>query len=343
MSAFRRLRLPALIAVLVVAELITATVGASHLRADQRKAAAIAAEKRAVAAYRVRLRPVVEQVYDAVQPLQDSQDAFAHPVPGLVGAQNDVLSRSGAVASLGAASATLRGLAAPRQLTTTAATLRTTLARLTSAAQALAAATTTKGDAEGYIAAFGAAFDLLSSAETDWTVALQDVLGRHALFPSPSADRVQAHGRRVPTHGGFIEQADLACARGFSDLEAQGKIADLATAVRVFPQQAAIARRTARKLLTLRADPRAAGFQHRLGILLTAHEEFPRSLEALASAGRHRDQAAYTAALRRFEATFPTLRDLSRALSTYGARLCGNYYNVDDLLAPKGRPGTLTA
>jgi hypothetical protein len=61
----------------------------------------------------------------------------------------------------------------------------------------------------------------------------------------------------------------------------------------------------------------------------------------VAAISRH-DLTAFTAAEKRYRASLPTIRDLSRTLEGYGAKVCGNYYNVDDLLAPKGK-GTLSA
>ena len=92
----KRVVLPALIGLLALGQVVTGLVGASGIRADQRKAAAIAAEKRAVARYKAGVQPLVVAVFDNVQPLQDTDDAFSDPRPGLERARNDVLAHSGA-------------------------------------------------------------------------------------------------------------------------------------------------------------------------------------------------------------------------------------------------------
>jgi hypothetical protein len=342
MAIVRRIIAPVLIALLVIAEIATAAVGATNIRADQRRTAAIAAEKRAVATYRLQLHPIVERVFDAIQPMQDVSDAFARPAPGLAAARNDVLARSGAVQTLTAAATSLSSVKPPRTLTAQAKKLTEDLSHLSVAAKALAGATTAKGDRAGYVAAFGTGFDLLLNAEYSWSRSLGDIYTDKSGYISPLPNRAGAAGRKVPTHGGFIQQADLVCARGMTELDAEDKITDLSSLIRVSRSEAVIIRRTATKLARLKADPAASGFQHRLTILLSAHDEYPKTLEALATAASRHDPAGVTAAEKRFSASLPTIRDLSRAFEGYGAKVCANYYNVDDLLAPKGK-GTLSA
>jgi hypothetical protein len=342
MSTLRRAVVPALLALIVVAEISTALVGSASIRSDQRKAAAIAAEKRAVAAYRVALQPLAIRVFDAVQPLQDVDDAFATVAPGQLGARDDVLAHSGAVATLTAVGTSLRDVRVPKSLHSQGATLSADLAGLQTAAKALAAATTAKGDRTGFVSEFGSGFDLLLSAESNWIDALQAVYGKDLALPTPGADRSGAHGRSAPTKGGFLQQADLTCARGGVDLDRAGKITDLDTQIRYLPQHAAIIRRTGKALLALRTDAASAAFQHRLGIELKAHEAYPTALEAIVRAAKARDVNAYDAAQKDFAQATLTLRDLSRSFKAYGATVCSNYYNVDSLLAPTGGKGTLT-
>ena len=88
---------------MVIAQLVVGAVGAGGIRADHRRTAALERERKAVASYRLKLGPLVAQVFDAVQPLQDVEDAFAQTRPGLLVARNDVFARGGSGQDLAAA------------------------------------------------------------------------------------------------------------------------------------------------------------------------------------------------------------------------------------------------
>ena len=331
MGNLRRWALPVLLAVLLVAEVTTAAVGASGIRADQRKAAALARERRAVADYLKAVHPLLLQVFDAVQPLQDASDAFAHPASGQTGARDDVLAHSGAEASLAASAKKLAALHAPRTLSTKSAALSTHLAALQGAAKTLAAATKVHGDKTGFVAAFDVGFDKLLTAESFWHIAVVDLYD--SPVPTPSADRAQAQGRKTPTKGGFLHVSDLACARAGDDLSAAGVPRDGASVLRIYPKRAQAIRAVRTRLLAARSDATSAAFLHRLTVQLTALGELPAALDAITVAVRKQDLAALTAADKRFDAALITVRDLSRSYGSYGATVCRELFDVDDVLS----------
>lgn len=342
MSTVRRNVLPTLLVLLVVAELVTALIGSAGIRADQRKAAAIRAEKRAVAAYKHRLEPFALQVFDVVQPLQDTDDAFAKVTPGQFGARDDVLAHSGAVGQLSAIHKGVAALAVPKSFHARGIDVLSGIDGLTAAARNLAAATTAKGDRTGYVAAFGASFEQLDSAEGLWLSAMLRVYGTGHTPPTPSVQRSAAQGRTTPTKGGFLQRADLICGQGEVDVASTGDVKGLQDVLRVFPKQAVILRRVAAMLAAVRSDAASAPFLHQLHLQLTAHDAFPAALLALVNAAKRSDSAAYDRAVTQLEAATLTLRDLSRSFMKYGATVCSEYFNVDDLLTQEGGKGTLS-
>lgn len=340
MAVLRRVLLPALIAIMVVSQLAVGVVGASGLRADHRRAAALAKEKRAVAAYRARVIPLLTEVFDAVQPLQDVEDAFEHPAPGQYIARDDVLAHSGAKAALATTTTSLDALKAPRTLKGSAQELTTALSSLTTAAAGLAAATTAKADSTGFVGAYEDAYDLLGTAESDWLTAVTALYGSPPTTATPAVSRTGAHGRKAPTHGSYLQQADLICARGEQDLFATGPLKDQASALKRFPARAAIIARLNAQLQKVPSDAAAASYLHRSRVLLTAADSYPRAMVAIAKGYNARDQAAFDRARAQLIAALPGLRDLSRSFKAYGANLCARTFNVDGLLNPKGTSGS---
>lgn len=336
MTVIRRLVLPALIALMVVTQVVIGAAGASGIRADHRRNAALAKERRDVAAYRKQVMPLATQVFDVVQPLQDVEDAFAHPAPGLLVARDDVLAHSGTKTALAATTKALSTISVPKTLRGPATDLTKALADLTSATDDLAAATTAKGDRTGFVAAYDAGYDALASAEIAWLSAVTALYGEATTLPTPAQARGGAHGRKTATHGSYLQQADLICGRGEADLLATGAIKDQASAIKRFPTRAAIILRVDAQLKKLRADPASASYLHRSQILLSAADEYPRSMLAIARAYNASNQAAFDRSRAQLLAALPSLRDLSRSFKAYGANLCARAFNVDAVLNPKG-------
>lgn len=339
---FKRLLLPGLIVLLALAVVVVGTVGASGIRADQRHAAAVAKEKRAVALFRAEVRPLVVAVFDTVQPLQDADDAFATPRPGLATARDDVLAHSGASTGLHALAVKLKARTAPRTLTAPALHLRTQLDALIKAANALAAATRAKADTSGFVQAFGDGFEQLLTAEALWDVAVQEVYGASTTLPVPTASRTGANGRHLPTKGGFLHTSDLICARAgtaLADLPDLPLDAD----IRVnFPKAAKLVRTGLQTLMKVPAPASAAAFQHRLRTQLSATLAAPAAMDQMSAAFKRLDLAAYQAAERRYAAALTAMQAVSRAYKAYGVSGCARFFSVDDVLKG-GSSGGLSA
>ena len=335
----KRVLLPALIGLLAVAVAVTGLVGASGIRADQRKAAAIAKEKKAVARFKEATKPLVISVFDAVQPLQDADDAFSSPRPGLTAARDDVLSHSGASTGLHAVAVKLKALPVPKTLTAQAKELRTQLDALISASNSLAEATHATADTHGFVAAFGDGFEELLSAETAWLLAVQHLYGDDTTLPLPTASRTSAHGRQVPTKGGFISTSDLTCTRAGV---AMGDLPDLPDDQDIrtnFPKRAAIVRTAVSTLLKVPAPASAAAFQHELRVQLHASMAMATAYEQLRAAFVHADIGAYRASLRSLHAAEAAAQALSRAYKTYGVSECAFFFNVDGPAKKSGSGG----
>ena len=335
----KRVVLPALVGLLCLSVAVVGLVGASSIRADQRHAAALAKEKRDVARFRDDVRPLVIAVFDTVQPLQDADDAFSDPRPGLSTARDDVLARSGAGTGLHAIAVKLKAHPVPRTLTKPAADLRVRLDALISAANALAAATHAKGDTTGFVAAFGDGFEQLLTAETFWEDAVRAVFGDGNALPVPAASRTGAQGRRSPTKGGFIHTSDLTCARAGVALSDLPELA-AADDVRVnFPKAAKIIRTALQTLLKVPAPASAAAFEHQLRIQLHATLAVPAAMDQLSATLKRFDVAGYEAAFRRYEAAFGSAQAVSRAYRSYGVSGCSRFFDVDHVAKGSGSGG----
>jgi hypothetical protein len=339
----KRIFLPLLIGLLAIAQVVTGLVGASGIRADQRHDRAVAAEKRAVAAYRAKVQPLVVQVFDVVQPLQDASDAFDTPRPGLESARDDVLEHTGAVAALSDVTTKLKAQKAPKTLAAAGTKLASNLADLRTAAIKLAAATHAKGDAHGFVAAYGDAFDLLYSAETGWTLAVRDTFGEKATsaLPLPSAARTGAAGRKTPTKGSYIHASDLACEKAMDDYDNLPTLSAEQSIKLNAPREAAIIRRLLASLGAVPGPPADGAFVHSVRVQAKGNLAVATALEQLSSALKRLDQTAYQAAFKRYVAAFASARALSRLYKKYGVNSCAQFFDVDQ--AVKSGSGTAKA
>jgi hypothetical protein len=331
--ASRHRLLHALLALAVAAELGTGLVSARHLRAEQARAAAAAAEKRAEAHYVEALRPLALRVFDAVQPVQDAADAFARPRPGLQVARDDVFAHAGGQQELQAVAGLLRHQRAPKGYRALAVDLGTSLEGLTTSLSALHQATTAPADSQGRVAAFGTGMDQLVIAEYAWRSALIALDPRQTI-PAPTPDRESANGRTAPTRGGFIHASDLVCAQADETASRLPRLGD-ADYVRVnFPKLAAALRKALASLQRTPAPADTAAFGHRLTVDLKGATQLADEMDRLSTALRRGDLGAYQAALRDFPAALDASRAISVAYRSVGVTECAEMFDVD----PKGRP-----
>ena len=332
-----RVLAPALIAVLAVGTIGTGAVAAQDLRADQRHAAAVAKEKRDLARYRTALNPLAIQVFDAVQPVQDTFDDDAEPTAGEIHAQFDVIQNGGAVATLTTVKAALAKTPVPAAMLAASKQVALDVDRLIAACKLLDKASRSKTDKAGFINAFFGAYDALHAAETSWLTSLQAVYGEKVPLPVPSEGRVLDMRRKAATHGGFIARADVICWRMQLDVNAVPEHADSPEqARRNLTQLASIIRRGGAQLKTIPLPAADAAFLHRLRVQLVGAETLAAAYEGIVAATKKGDQAAYDRWNEKMGVSLRPMRDLSRSFDRYGAKVCGDVYNVDDVLAPKG-------
>ena len=335
----RRVVAPLLIAVLALSTAAVGLVGAHGIRADQKRAAAAAALRREVAAYRQAISPLVVRVFDAVQPMQDvDADVADYDKPGFDEATDDVLAHSGVVAAIDAVSAGLAAQRPPVTVRAAHAQLVQSLQALRAAARTLDQATRAKGDKSGYVAMYDTGYSQLSSAETGWLAAVRAAFGVAAASPSPlpvpTSSRLSDQGRRTPTRGGFILAADLACGRAFKESGAADAIKDAPRGLRAY---SASVRRVITSLRALPAPPADAALVSRLRVRLAEAGGVADAMTAIAAGLDAHDQAAVQRAEQRVGRFLPVARDLDRVFTGYGATVCGSYFHVDDLLAPPGK------
>jgi hypothetical protein len=326
--------LPWLIGALCLAQVVVGSIAGAGIRDDHRKAAAIAKEKRDVAAFHTALMPIALGVFDTVQPLQDVLDETAFSQPYFPQLRNDVLDRSGAAAGMAALNARLTKVAVPHSRRASMASFQKGMTELVSATKLLAAATHAKGDRAGYVKAFGPAFDSLTTGSSLWVVAVTDEFGTGKV-PSPSSKRYAAAGRRTSTKGGYVLAADRVCGAAFVSMDALPNRQDPIAFVRdELPQHVVINDRVFKGLRAI-AIPRDAPTK-RISTMLSAVSAFAQHERALVAAQKAQDGAVYDAAYRTLIASLPALRDLSHAFGEYGATVCRDYLDVTDLLAPSG-------
>jgi hypothetical protein len=341
----QRFLVPIVIAALCLGNVTAGLIGASGIRADERRAEAKARERKAVETYRASVAKVAITVFDAVQPLNDADNAFANPSLGLYIARNDVLARSGAVASLVKARARLVALTPPAPQTSSHKKLVAGLDTLTGAARGLEKATKAASDRAGFVAAFQTAYLALSDAESDWLTALRAGYGVRPggplPVPAPVASRAWDKGRKTPTKGGFILRSDLACF-GIAEAMDAHPIDTGELYLKNAPTMAKVLRRTTTKLRALPPPPADVAFVRRLRVQLTAADSFPAAIEGTVAAVKRGDPAAAQAQYRRLLTALKTFQEVSRAFRSYGAHFCADMFDVDDLLAPKRGSGGST-
>lgn len=336
----RRRALLLLVGLLAAAELTTGVAAAVDQRADQAHARHVAQEKRAAAAYRTALHPLLLRVFDAVQPLQDVIDAYATPRPGLTAARDDVFSRSKAAAELRSVRTALKAVPAPATYRTAAPALEQALGQLIKAADDLSSATHAKADRNGVIKALQRSGDELFDAETEWgiKVALVDTA---LLVPVPQADRALAHGRKAPSLGRFIQVSDLACAKAFADQNRVPRLNTLAAARAGLPRLATILRTSAVQLRAVRLPASSKAAQHRLDVQLRGVTEAAAAIDALVRASRKGGTDALIKALQRFEDSFDQFQALSTSYRDLGVTVCAAFFRDDP--KPSRSSGNLAA
>lgn len=333
--------LPWLVGLVCLAQVAVGCIAAASIRADQRKAAAEAKDRREVAALHAALTPIALSVFDVVQPMhdvEDDPDGSADYYPQL---RNDVLARTGAADAVARLQARLAQLAVPASRRAAVAALRKAMTRLVTATTQLASATHAKGDRSGYVKDFDDAFDALDAATGDWSIAVTSEFGPRRM-PTPSSGRVTALGRKAPSRGGYVRLADRACGVAAVAGNELPDHQDFATFVREdLPREVAIGERMAKALSAIAPPPDAAA--RRLRILSGAIDRFNGHERAMIAAQRAGDPAAFVAASRALLAGLPAMRDLSHAFQKYGATVCADVLDVSDLLAgDPTKPGLST-
>jgi hypothetical protein len=304
---------PWLIGVLCLAQLVVAGTAAADLRADQRKAAALAREKRAVAAFHTALMPIAFGVFDSVQPLHDAvDDEKVVSQPYFPQLRNDAFDRTGAPTAVLALQGKLAKLDAPASRAKSMKALTQAMKDLLAATKQLAAATHAKGDRDGYVRAFGPALSALESSSSHWRSALVDEFGPGKV-PSPSTSRFSDAGRKSPSKGTFVVAMDRACGTASVAMDAIPENVDFMTVG--LPKDIAINEGLYRAMKTI-AVPAGDATARRIATSLGAAAGYVQRERAIAAAGKRGDQVALQAAYRAWLRSLPAVRDLSHAFGS---------------------------
>lgn len=178
---------------------------------------------------------------------------------------------------------------------------------------------------DGFVAAFSDAYLALDSGSGDWKTATSRIFLAEKV-PTPASGRFDANGRNVPSHGSYVQQADTLCAKAYEHFDGPepttlaAAITDLEKEKRVFTTLLADLTRTRTSPADkLRVDSTIVRE-------LTAARALTPGIDALLRAYRSQDRPAARRALRQIQEATPILRDLSKAMSAYGATLCGDAF-----------------
>jgi hypothetical protein len=326
-SAVRRVLLPLLVGVLALGEVATGVVAAADQRADQARHRRAVAEQRAAAAYVEAVRPLSIKVFDAVQPIQDSLDAFAHLRPGLWSAGQDVVTKSGALQEVGAARTALLARRAPATHRAAAAELATALKQLEDAIRELdkayRAAQKSSDECSTCLAE-----DHLGQAESAWSYALLK-LGASTM-PAPSADNGLANGRKAATRGGFIHASDLICAQAQHEVFLLPDLSPDQDVRRNLPKLAKILRTSVASLRKVKLPASRAAVQHRLDTELQSVTSLATTYDRMAAAAKRQDRRAFDAALALVDDQLAALKRLSSTYKGQGVSRCTSFFAVPE-------------
>lgn len=308
-----------------------------HRQAQERAAKALA-DKRAVAAYRLALRPSLDVVFDAVQPLRDVDDSSQAALPAAFEARLDVLAKSGAGGALGRVRTVISKVPVPSAMKRAAADLDAAVVRLRAAADSLAAGANAAAHDRRHLDRVDNGYLGLAEAESDWRAAVGRVYGLGAAIPTPSDIHAYAYGRAAPTTGSFIAQSDVACGRSALEIIGLGDIAkDRETYLRQTPKFAAALRSAARRLQAVRPSRADADAVHRrIGRPLRGVERAAADFDTLVSAARAGDLGRIRATGVLVREDLLVMDDLARAYTAYGVSVCAELFRTSD--APAQTP-----
>ncbi len=302
-----------------------------HRREErERKAevARVAAEKKATALYVAAVHPLALRVFDAVQPLQDVYDAFAHPRPGLVSARDDVIQHGGALRDLKGLKLQLDRLQPPPVYGDQVSGLAPGLQSLVAAVLELERTSHDRPDSHNYIRAYGPAFQALLDAEIRWADAVS-VIDPEGLWPLPDEKRAQARGRNVPTAASFIMRSDIACGQANAALEFEDFKHPEKVVLNTFPKVSKEIRALVVQLRAVRQPTTKRAFRHRMEIGWSASVDVAKQFEAIAAAYKRRDVVAYDRSYKRLLEAIEQMEDLGRAYTSQGVSMCAGFFGAD--------------
>lgn len=333
----RRRRVLSVLGSLVLATAVTAGVLVTlDVREERALAAAAEKERRASEAYRRAVAPLAVRVFDAVQPIQDAEEAFAKPQFGLLGAHDDVILRTGVLEELAAVVKRLDGLPVPDTHRQDARVLRTSLGTLRAAVARLGRAVRAPIDTFGYNDEHFDAHTSFVGSMGVWAGAVSRVDAK-GVMPVPTAGRAASRGRSVPTRGGFVHGSDMACARAVAADARLPKRSPRQELLVNMPKRTAALRTALQQLARVPVPASAKPFRSALSVHLRAATELGRTLDRLSMEVRQYDQEGARKAVQDVYATFSSLRTLSAQYRKIGATMCGDYFDPGEDKRPQSR------
>jgi len=324
---------PFLLALSLLGVLSTDLVTAGHLQA-QARAADVA---RAAALYRAQLRPVIEGVYDVVQPMQDAVDEFYKPGPDVDQVVADVLGRSDADSSLADRNRDLTRIKVPKPLATQARDLTKALDGIVHAVAALESSSQHLSGGEFGPAADGLAADLLT-----WSTAVAKV------FQQPPMPSRAASGRRLATRDpasrpALIATFDRICSASSDRGAGLPPIHNAAQFEQAGPRYAKLIRSTisALKAVTVPRSERDP-VRRQISSYYARSGDVATGIDNVISAVASSNPLAVRRGLATLRGGLISSLAMSKGFRRYGATVCADYFLVPsqeiDGLAPPPAP-----
>jgi hypothetical protein len=316
--------LPALVAVALVGVLGTDVAVAIHVRAEDRAAAAAAAERHAAAVYRDRIRPIAEQVYDEVQPLQDAVESFEKPGTDVAQIAEDVLSHSGAADAVTARRGELAKV-------TTPVSMRSQRDRMLDALDIMVTATTqlasTKTQAD--YSNLNAASSVLGSGILAWSTALTALYGDKGIPSRPVGGGTLLSTRQAASRSTMVAGLDRVCSAAADAGAGLPPIDSPQQFIQAAPRYTKLMRNTVRGLQAVAIPPsQRARVSRDISPNFARANKMADGIDSVMTAIGSGDPSNIRRALGKLAIGMRGSQALSVSLRRYGATVCADFFEI---------------
>jgi hypothetical protein len=318
--------LPVVLAVALTGILGTDVAVAVHVRAEDRKAAALAAEQRAVASYRAHVRPVAERVYDEVQPVQDAIESFQKPGTDVAQIAEDVFTHSGVAEALLARRTELARLAPP-------ATLRAQRVRLLDALDILAAASKRLADTkiQADYSDFNAASSALGSGILAWSTSLTAVYADKNMPSRPVGGDTPLAKRPAASRATLVAALDGVCSAAADAGAGLPPIDNPRQLVQAGPRYTRLMRNTLKGMRAVAVPAsQKARVTRDISPNYTRADKLPAGIDAIVAAIVTGNATSLRSAMSALATGMRGSQALSVSLRGYGATVCADFFEIPE-------------